>query len=299
MIALQRVLAINLFFVQYRAVRYSPKGGVVEIVVSSSEDSFLKFEVIDHGEGMDPARLEKLGKAFETGERVPEATTKGTGLGLYGTKELLTRMGSRRGVQVTSVKGQGSTFAFDLPIRPPLMSLLRITPSLTPAPSPSPSSRSSVASPNEIRFCKPLKAIFLDDERVTRHLYRMIFNRSVLDLPGNIFIDAGSGEELLENRRLLVDCDVCVFDMHMKEKGLTGLQTAAIVHVDFPNIPFVIASGDDVRKEDIFKQLGDQVTTIPKPLNRQTLITTINELVTKYPVLKIGAPAAPQKPDGS
>lgn len=275
------------------AVRHSAKGGAVEVLVSPPEGFFVKFEITDHGEGMDPERLEKLGKAFETGEKPPEATTKGTGLGLYGTKELLTLMGSRGGIQVASAKGHGSTFSFDLPMRPSPMSLLRITPSLTPALSPAPSS--AMASPIEIKFCKPLmKAIFLDDDAVARRLYQMMFNRAVLNPrdPRNIFIKGDSGQALLEERAGdLDDWDICVFDMYMNGK-YTGLETAARVHALKPRIPFIIASGDDVTDHPIFKQLGDQIRMINKPLNRHVIVTTINELITLHP-------AAPQKPDGS
>ena len=94
------------------AVKFTTEG---EVVVEVAPAAFgLHFAVRDSGIGI-PA--ERLGDLFEKFSQVDASTTRrfgGTGLGLAISRELVELMGGRMGV--TSEAGQGSTFAFDLPL---------------------------------------------------------------------------------------------------------------------------------------------------------------------------------------
>jgi PAS domain S-box-containing protein len=92
------------------AVRYA--GGRVELKVDATDDS-VRFSVRDDGPGI--AREEQL-RIFDKFYRGAAGIgTSGTGLGLYISRELVTRMGGR--IWVESDGNPGSTFVVELPAR--------------------------------------------------------------------------------------------------------------------------------------------------------------------------------------
>jgi signal transduction histidine kinase len=67
------------------------------------------FEVIDHGDGLDPEMLARLSQPFQRGNGV----VPGTGLGLYVARRIAEGHGGRLLVQ--SELGKGSIFGIELP----------------------------------------------------------------------------------------------------------------------------------------------------------------------------------------
>ncbi|MBV9867243.1 MAG: GAF domain-containing protein [Abitibacteriaceae bacterium] len=99
------------------AIKYSPSGGDI-IVEVGKVDEFLRVAVRDQGIGI-PA--EKAARIFEKFERIDNADTRqagGTGIGLYLVKHLVERHEGR--VWLESEPGKGSSFIFEIPLRPPL-----------------------------------------------------------------------------------------------------------------------------------------------------------------------------------
>jgi len=97
------------------AVKYSPAGGEVSVDISS-DGLTLTVSVNDPGIGI-PA--DKLSRIFEKFERVDNRDTReagGTGIGLYLVKHLVERHEGH--VWVESNVGKGSTFSFQIPLRP-------------------------------------------------------------------------------------------------------------------------------------------------------------------------------------
>jgi len=94
------------------AVRYTPKGGSIELGAASI-DGFVRFTVSDTGTGI---LKEYQDRIFEKFFQVPGAGPKGTGLGLYIAKEIVSAHGGEIGVE--SETGRGSTFWFTLPAVP-------------------------------------------------------------------------------------------------------------------------------------------------------------------------------------
>lgn len=95
------------------AIKYSPEGGEVSIIVSASPDE-LNVSVCDHGIGL---ATEKLGRLFEKFYRVDNQLThrvRGSGLGLAIAKHIVEAHGGR--IWAESELGRGSTFSFTLPI---------------------------------------------------------------------------------------------------------------------------------------------------------------------------------------
>jgi signal transduction histidine kinase len=95
------------------AVKYSPDGGRVEIVVEP-RDRGLRFAVRDQGLGIAHGEQQRIfGKFYRVDPNLTRGVG-GTGLGLYICRELARRMDGR--VSVTSREGEGSTFVLDLPL---------------------------------------------------------------------------------------------------------------------------------------------------------------------------------------
>jgi signal transduction histidine kinase len=99
------------------AVRYSPNGGRIEVLVAIDERAMqAALHVRDQGIGIASDALAQL---FERFYRVPDTAIEhihGVGIGLYVVKEIVTLHGGV--VQVVSKAGVGSTFTVNLPLRP-------------------------------------------------------------------------------------------------------------------------------------------------------------------------------------
>lgn len=95
------------------AVKYSPEASRIEIELQQEGERVL-LRVRDEGIGIPEAQLSLV---FERFYRVEEAgqTIKGTGLGLFISREIVRMHGGS--IQAESTQGRGSTFTVDLPIR--------------------------------------------------------------------------------------------------------------------------------------------------------------------------------------
>jgi signal transduction histidine kinase len=71
----------------------------------------MRFEVSDHWNGIPADSLPHL---FDRFYRVPNTEAEGTGLGLSIVKSIVEK--HRGAIEVSSIEGQGSTFAITLPI---------------------------------------------------------------------------------------------------------------------------------------------------------------------------------------
>jgi signal transduction histidine kinase len=95
------------------AIKYSPDGGRVELEIGRS-GARVRFRVGDQGLGVPPAEQDRI---FEKFFRLDPNLTRGvggTGLGLYISRELVTRMNGR--IWVVSDGRAGSSFFLELPI---------------------------------------------------------------------------------------------------------------------------------------------------------------------------------------
>ena len=96
------------------AIKFTPEGGVVTVVVAS-DDGTLHLEVRDTGVGIPPDEVDKLFERFFRAST--SSVASGTGLGLSITKSIVE---AHRGkIWVESTLGEGTTFLVDLPLRVP------------------------------------------------------------------------------------------------------------------------------------------------------------------------------------
>jgi PAS domain S-box-containing protein len=96
------------------AIRYSPAGGTVTVGAERKRDT-VEVSVADEGIGIPQADQDQIFRKFYRGtDAESRVGAGGTGLGLFIARGLVTAMGGR--IWVDSREGEGSTFAFELPL---------------------------------------------------------------------------------------------------------------------------------------------------------------------------------------
>lgn len=93
------------------AIKYTPEGGKV-VIEAKKEEEFAKILVTDNGFGISEESQEHLFEKFYRIENEQTKSAKGSGLGLFITRQLVEKMGGKIGF--TSKLGEGTTFYFTL-----------------------------------------------------------------------------------------------------------------------------------------------------------------------------------------
>jgi len=99
------------------AIKFTPQGG--EIIINAAplaDGRTVRVNVSDTGIGIAPEDLARLFDKYEQTSNRPTGKEKGTGLGLYITRQLVELHGGE--ITVESQVGNGSTFSFTLPAAP-------------------------------------------------------------------------------------------------------------------------------------------------------------------------------------
>lgn len=94
------------------AVKFSPSGSAVDVVVKAGRSGWVRFEVIDRGRGIEAYHINKLFQRFYQVDASDSRARGGTGLGLFISKSIVEGHGGNMGV--SSTFGLGSTFWFEL-----------------------------------------------------------------------------------------------------------------------------------------------------------------------------------------
>lgn len=99
------------------SIKFTPEGGKIS-VKSEKNGDFLKVSVTDNGVGIPDARkpllFSRFGQIEAKASLHPDASTQGTGLGLFISKGIVESHGGS--ISVDSHEGSGTTMSFTLPI---------------------------------------------------------------------------------------------------------------------------------------------------------------------------------------
>lgn len=101
-----------LFNLLDNAVKYTPDGGRIAVSVEQWE-MYVKIDVSDTGKGIEESRQASVFQRFYREEEIHDKP--GVGIGLYLTREIITRQGGY--IKLVSEIGKGSTFSVFLPCR--------------------------------------------------------------------------------------------------------------------------------------------------------------------------------------
>jgi signal transduction histidine kinase len=96
------------------AIKYGGRPPRMELGATEQPDGMVRFWIRDNGEGLSSEEQSRLFTPYTQLHRV---RARGHGLGLSIVLRIVTKLGGEIGVE--SQEGQGSTFAFTLPLAPP------------------------------------------------------------------------------------------------------------------------------------------------------------------------------------
>jgi len=97
------------------ALRYTPQRGRVEVSIKQTAPEWVEVRVSDNGSGIRPEDLPHVFDRFYRGDRARTRDGGGAGLGLAIARQWVEAHGGR--IRAESVVGQGTTFAFTLPVQ--------------------------------------------------------------------------------------------------------------------------------------------------------------------------------------
>jgi signal transduction histidine kinase len=98
------------------ALRYSPPQTPIWMTAALEQDNrMVRLSVIDRGQGIPVDKQQVIFDKFVRLERDLHSTVRGSGLGLYISRQLVEAMGGSITVTSSGVTGEGSCFSFLLP----------------------------------------------------------------------------------------------------------------------------------------------------------------------------------------
>jgi len=95
------------------AIKYSPDGGRIELIVDADED-YVRFSIRDEGIGIPLGEQKRIFDKFYRLDPDQRRGIGGSGLGLYICQALVRSMNGR--IHVESDPGEGAVFTFELPV---------------------------------------------------------------------------------------------------------------------------------------------------------------------------------------
>jgi signal transduction histidine kinase len=99
------------------ALRYSPPQTLIRIVAKKDlAERKVAIQIVDQGLGIPLDKQRVIFERFVRLERDMHGMTRGSGLGLYITRQLVEAMDGTITVESTGVENEGSTFTFTLPL---------------------------------------------------------------------------------------------------------------------------------------------------------------------------------------
>ena len=232
-----------------------PEGGKIRIELKeveqpSEQDSlapgrYVVLSVIDHGQGMDSATLQKAIEPFFSTKELG----KGTGLGLSMVHGLALQMNGR--LRLTSAPGKGTTADLWIPVSTAELAEREETISAAHRPNPS----------------GPKRILLVDDDV----LIAMSSADMLTDL-GHDVVETHSAKEALK----LIDggetFDLLITDYSMP--GMTGMELAKAARDRVPGLPILLASG----YADLPSGVEIDVARLGKPYSQDQLALMIEKI---------------------
>lgn len=258
------------------SVKFTDVGGDITLTVECTGKyeghSNLRFIMQDTGIGMDKEYLPKIFEAFSQEDSTNTSTYGGSGLGLAITKNIVEMMNGT--VTVDSVKGVGSTFTVNLPLKNSQRQL----------------ENSDDISPQD------LNVLIIDDDPVS------------CDLTKTVLADAGissdicfSGEEALGIIKLTharrEEYNLILVDLHMPHQN--GIEVTRSIRKILGDTPTVII----FTAYDIFEFEKDAIEAgvdgfMSKPLSAANLLYEIRQIFNRRRAEKESAKVIPADLEG-
>ncbi len=229
------------------SIKFTDRNDSVSMYAKKDGDH-IRFEVTDEGIGIPQEKLETIFKPFE---QVDSTTTKrfgGTGLGLAISKQMVELMGGR--IWVESKYGEGSTFAFTIPLVEAATSIEEV----------------EEKDIWEINFSPDNVVLVAEDNKMNQELMTDLFEQ--LHLNFNL---AENGEEAV-NKTMELKPDIILMDMHMpKMDGLEATKKIKELE-EFKDVPIVAVSADGLIEQQQRAMKAGIVEYVTKPVDFNKLL---------------------------
>ncbi len=215
------------------AVKFTPKGGKVEIAAKQIDSKWVEISVQDSGIGMSKAMIENLFRLDVNTSRKGTAGEASTGLGLIITKEFVEKNGGR--LWVESDEGQGSTFYFTL--------------KKASDAEPKTISQDIPSDLKENKQAKNLKVLIVEDDEASKMIFSISLKRE-----GFVVLEARTGLEAVEICRNTAGIDLVLMDINLPE--MDGIEATHQIRQFNKNV--VIIAQTAYSKE--FPNFGQKLT---------------------------------------
>ncbi|MBL4618276.1 MAG: PAS domain S-box protein [Robiginitomaculum sp.] len=225
------------------AIKFTDSGSV-SITATTTKPNILRFEVIDTGPGIAPEVQTKLFKDFAQADASTTRKHGGTGLGLAICKRLVEVMGGKIGV--SSVLDQGSTFWFEIPLKP------------------AQSSTATKTTQSGERQLGKFNVLVAEDNPANQLLIRTVLEK--LD----------QSVTIVENGLLVVEAantekfDLIFMDIQMPE--MDGLTAAKVLRDSGNSIPIIALTANTIKDEEHRFQQSGMNDWLTKPFNIQDFV---------------------------
>lgn len=242
------------------AVKYTPRGGVIELRVTERDGGIYEFAVKDNGIGIDDKDIEKIFMPFERVARSGECSREqGNGLGLSISRGLLNLLGSE--LMVKSRAGEGSEFYFRLKLEHGAK-----IPAVRP-----------IRNINGIKGCKILLA---DDSEMSLGIIGDLFRAE-----GLIVETAGNGREAVDKflNSKAGEFDGILMDVQMPEMdGLTAArQIRSSGRYDACAVPIIAMTGFCTETDHLRSLNAGFTCHVDKPVDVGYVCDLLDELINK------------------
>jgi signal transduction histidine kinase/ligand-binding sensor domain-containing protein len=257
------------------AVRKTSKGSVA--VTAAEQGGRLQISVHDSGEGIEKNLLANIVKLFDQDKSKENDSGELTGVGLSLTKRLVDLHGGR--IEVTSEKGKGTVFTFDLPItsdapsnvaEPKLLDLVVDESTIDIA----------LARPEKIdneglsattgQTAQPFRLLIVDDEVINRQLLGNFLSAENYQL-----VAATNGHEALKIIAQNAPFDLIILDIVMP--GMSGFEVCKKIREHYPvhDLPVLFLTSQTEVTDLVycFDVGGNDYLT--KPINKEELMARV------------------------
>jgi len=239
------------------AYKFTPSGKSVSVTLSELEDGQYNLSVKDTGIGMSEEFAKKIFEAFERERTSTVSGIQGTGLGTAITKSIVELMGGT--IDVVTKKGVGTEFIVHVAFE------IVENPNIIDAP--------AQVAENLTEVITSAKILLVDDIEVNREIAMMMLEQFGFEVE-----TAVDGRDAVD-KAASNSYDLILMDIQMPI--MNGYEAAGEIRKSGNAVP-IVAMTANAMPEDIKRAHAAGMNDhIPKPLDMQKMLETINRLVKK------------------